>query len=189
MNWYIVDHQYIDYLLQFDNKVGYVDYGNRIKIHVGTVLFVNDHHYYVPVSSAKPKHQKMSNQLDFHKVTDKENGYVYAVLNLNNMIPVPAACLTQLKYDQIHDFRVFHSEKQKTDYIYLLQKEKRLIDDLEDSLKRKAEKLYDKCSRFPESALAARCCNFRLLEEKANLYKSMIKESGEEDAGKTNNLR
>lgn len=40
-----------------------------------------------------------------------------------------------------------------------------------------------------ESALAARCCNFRLLEEKANLYESMIKESGEEDAGKTNNLR
>ena len=31
---------------------------------------VNGCHYYVPISSAKPKHQRMSNSLDFHKLQD-----------------------------------------------------------------------------------------------------------------------
>lgn len=70
----------------------------------------------------------MSNNLDFHKLQDETTGYLYAVLNMNNMIPVPDHCLTQLKYNQIENFRSFNSEKEKNDYIYLLQKEKALID-------------------------------------------------------------
>jgi len=46
------------------------------------------------------------------------------------MIPVPDNCLTQLKYNQIEIFRSFSNEKEKTDYIYLLQKEKFLIDNV-----------------------------------------------------------
>ena len=55
--------------------------------YVGVLLTVNGCHYYVPISSAKPKHQRMSNSLDFHKLQDADTGYLYAVLNLNNMIP------------------------------------------------------------------------------------------------------
>ena len=68
MNWYIVDKKYINYLTQFDSHVGYVEYGERLKLHVGTLLTIGNFHYYVPISSAKPKHQKMSNSLDFHKL-------------------------------------------------------------------------------------------------------------------------
>lgn len=35
MNWFIVDKEYVNYLSQFDEKVGFVEYGNRIKLHVG----------------------------------------------------------------------------------------------------------------------------------------------------------
>ena len=28
-------------------------------------------------------------QFDFHKLQDESTGYLYAVLNINNMIPVP----------------------------------------------------------------------------------------------------
>ena len=170
MNWYVVNKKYIDYLSQFDSRLGYVEYGERLKLHVGILLTVNNCHYYVPISSAKPKHQRMSNSLDFHKLRDAATGYLYAVLNLNNMIPVPDSCITQLKYNNIEQFRSFANEKEKNDYIYLLQKEKIIIDNLETIIQHKAEKLYEKCIRFPDSSLAARCCNFKLLEEKCNTY-------------------
>ena len=107
MDWYVVDKKYINYLTQFDSRVGYVEYGERLKLHVGILLTIGDFHYYVPISSAKPKHQKMSNSLDFHKLQDESTGYLYAVLNINNMIPVPDNCLTQLKYNQVESFRSF----------------------------------------------------------------------------------
>jgi protein AbiQ len=120
MDWYVVDKKYIKYLTQFDSRVGYVEYGGeRLKLHVGIILTVGEFHYYVPISSAKPKHQKMSNSLDFHKLQDKTTGYLYAVLNINNMIPVPDNCLTQLKYNQVTNFRSFSNETEKTNYIYL----------------------------------------------------------------------
>ena len=81
MNWYVVDKEYIDYLSQFDSRVGYVEYGERLKLHVGILLTVNSCHYYVPISSAKPKHQRMSNSLDFHKLRDASTGYLYAVIS------------------------------------------------------------------------------------------------------------
>lgn len=154
MDWYVVDKKYINYLTQFDSRVGYVEYGERLKLHVGILLTIGDFHYYVPISSAKPKHQKMSNSLDFHKLQDESTGYLYAVLNINNMIPVPDNCLTQLKYNQVESFRSFSNEKERIDYIYLLQKEKALIDNVQDSLQNKAMKLYQKCIAKPDSSLA-----------------------------------
>lgn len=173
MNWYVVDKKYIKYLVSFDFCVGYADYGERLKLHLGILLSVNDFQYYVPISSAKPKHQTMSNRLDFHKILDPENGYLYAVLNLNNMIPVPDCCVTQIKYNKIEQFRSFRTEKEKTDYVYLLQKEKKLIDNIQDILQDKAKTLYQKCIERPGSSLASRCCNFKLLEEKSRIYHSL----------------
>ena len=84
--------------------------------------------------------------------------------------PVPDNCLTQLKYNQIENFRSFSNEKEKTDYIYLLQKEKFLIDNVQDILQNKALKLYQKCISKPEASLAVRCCDFKMLEEKCRSY-------------------
>lgn len=170
MDWYIVDKEYINYLKQFDPRVGYVEYGERLKLHVGILLTVGEFNYYVPISSAKPKHQRMSNSLDFHKLQDETTGYLYAVLNINNMIPVPKSCITQLKYNQIQNFRSFNNEKERIDYIYLLQKEKALIDNVQTTIQSKAEKLYKKCCSNPHTSLAARCCSFHLLEEKCSSY-------------------
>lgn len=147
-----------------------MEYGERLKLHVGILLTIGYYHYYVPISSAKPKHQRMSNSLDFHKLQDESTGYLYAVLNINNMIPVQDDCLTQLKYNQVESFRSFRNEKEKTDYIYLLQKEKALIDSIQETLQNKASKLYQKCVAKPDSSLAARCCDFKMLEEKCSTY-------------------
>ena len=65
--------------------------------------------------------------------------------------------------------------EEKTDYIYLLQKEKNLIDKVQNILQNKAQKLYQKCIAKPDSSLALRCCNFKLLEEKCSLYANTYK--------------
>lgn len=170
MNWYVIDKKYIKYLTQFDSRVGYVEYGERLKLHLGILFKIDNFNYYVPISSPKLKHQTMKNSLDFHKLQDKESGELYAVLNINNMIPVPDDCLVQLKYNQVDKFRTFKSKEDKQNYIYLLQKEKSIIDDIQDILQAKATKLYLSSIKNSTSSLALRCCNFKLLEQKCNSY-------------------
>lgn len=113
MDWYVVSKDYIDYLIKADRRVGYVEYGEHVKLHVGILMTINDFCYYVPISSVKPKHKNMSNSLDFHRLIDETTGNMYAVININNMIPVPDFCVTQLKYNNITEFRSFQDEKDK----------------------------------------------------------------------------
>ena len=81
-----------------------------MKLHVGILLTIGDFHYYIPIFPTKPKHQKMSNSLDFHKLQDESTGYLYAVLNINNMILVPDNRLTQLKYNPIENFKMLEEK-------------------------------------------------------------------------------
>ena len=170
MDWYVVDKNYVAYLRSFDSKVGQVEYGDRLKLHIGIIVQIGDFKYYVPVSSPKQKHERMGNSLDFQKIVDQESGKLYAVININNMIPVPDEYITQLKYDQISNHRVFADDKERTDYIFLLQQEKSIIDGLDAVLKDKAKKLYEKFITNPDSSLARRCCDFTLLQEKSLEY-------------------
>ena len=101
-----------------------MEYGERLKLHVGILLYYRRFHYYVPISSAKPKHQKMSNSLDFHKLQDESTGYLYAVLNINNMIPVPDNCLTQLKYNQV-EVSVLSATKRKKPTMFTFSRKKK----------------------------------------------------------------
>ncbi len=170
MDWYIVDKKYVAYLMQFDSRVGYVEYGERIKLHVGVVLDIDGIQYYVPVSSPKPKHYKMGNTMDFLRIEDKLKSSLYAVLNLNNMIPVPTQCISRLRYNEIQNYRSFKNEKERLDYIYLLQNEKLIIDGMADTIKKKAERLYKSVIEKPDSRLSQRCCNFKILEAAAEKY-------------------
>ncbi|MCU6756394.1 Uncharacterised protein [uncultured Eubacterium sp.] len=171
MNWYVVDKDYVKHLSETDPKVGYVEYGDRLKLHIGILLDINGINYYVPVSSPKEKHNRMNNSIDFHKLVDAHTGQLYAVININNMIPVPEKYAVQLKYNTIDDFRLFADATERTNYIYLLQKEKALIDAAERTLKEKARKLYAKCTKNPDSKLAKRCCDFIALEKACREYK------------------
>ena len=71
MNWYVVDKNYVKYLTSIDEKVGYVEYGDRMKLHVGIILDVNSIKYYVPISSPKRKHFRMSNSVDLFAAKGK----------------------------------------------------------------------------------------------------------------------
>ena len=44
------------------------------------------------------------------KMKNGTTKYFYAVLNINNMMPIPENCLTQLKYSQVEIFNFFSTK-------------------------------------------------------------------------------
>lgn len=85
LKFYQIDNKYIDYLLPYaphlfhNKKAGQ----HNERKYIGIILQVNGHDYFAPLSSFKPKHSKMPEMIDFIKIKK------YAVINLNNMFPVP----------------------------------------------------------------------------------------------------
>ena len=66
--------------------------------YIGIVFQINGINYFAPLSSYKTKHVKMRESVDFIKIKD------YAVINLNNMIPIPQSQIVEIdinkeKYD------------------------------------------------------------------------------------------
>lgn len=120
------------------------------------VLFIiNNMNYFTPLSSYKPKHDKMKNCLDFLKIGN------YAVININNMFPVPEG-----EYQYVHIPEIKNTQYQK-----LLMAEYRLIKKLQDRIKKNALELYKhKLTNGTSTALSKRCNDFLLLEEKCCSY-------------------
>lgn len=82
---YEINANYIDYLLPFaphlfhNSKKGQAN----SRKYIGILLQVHGFDYFAPLSSFKPKHEKMKEGLDFIKIKH------YSVINLNNMFPAP----------------------------------------------------------------------------------------------------
>lgn len=169
MKWYAVKKEYIDYLKKWDKKIPNVDYGNRMKCFIGVIFIKNDIEYFAPLTSFKEKFITMKNDIDFYKITNYETGKIYGAIDINNMIPIPKEMYTEITFENLESFREFKNKRDKKQYWKLLSKEIDLID--EHELLSSAEKLYRIVTNHPESYLAKRCCNFRLLEEKYLSYK------------------
>lgn len=170
MKWYVASKDYINYLHEFDSKVENINYSGRLKPYLGIILAVGNYSYYVPASSPKAKHEKMKNGKDFFKVEDEKSGKLLAVLNLNNMIPIPNGYIEKLSYDDIEHYRSFDSQQAKEQYTILLQKELSFINRNASVIMKKACKLRNHYIMCPDDNLSARCCNFTLLEQKCEEY-------------------
>ena len=154
---YEVNAKYIDYLVPyaphlFHNK----QFGQQNeRKYIGIVLVVNNMKYFAPLSSFKPKHEKMKNGLDFIKVGN------YAVININNMFPVPDG-----EYSYVDIPKVKNPQYRK-----LLTTEYRIIRKLQDKIKSNATQVYKhKINHGDTTALAKRCNDFKLLEEKCEQF-------------------
>ena len=170
MKWYVADKRYVKYLKSIDSKVQDIEYGNNLKPYIGVLITIDDFKYYIPISSAdKPdkiaKYNGMKNSLDFHKIIDSDDGKLLAVLNINNMIPIPDRYLTKLKYTEIEKYRTFDSDEEKDVYIDLLRKELKEINTIKEVLAEKATELYNHKIEKSTSKLSQRCCDFKLLEK------------------------
>ncbi len=152
---YYIDNNYIDYLRRFDKKVAYNK--SKTRPYVGVVYTFNNQTYFAPLSSPKPKHLTMNgNALDIFKINDGELG----IVNINNMIPTPMSCLTEVlpliddkKYKNLVINQTAYLNKYKSN---LMSKVKKFILQYNKNLLPKRIK--------------DRCCDFNLLEEKCKEY-------------------
>lgn len=79
-SFYTVETEYCDYLRKVDPCVPYTMVQKSVRPFVGIVFSVNQFQYYAPLTSPKPKHLHMKNQIDFLKIKEGEWG----AINLNN---------------------------------------------------------------------------------------------------------
>ena len=154
---YEVDPFYVDYLSRFAEHLFHNKQPaqQNSRKYIGVLITMHSVNYFAPLSSFKPKHYKMSESVDFLKIKN------YAVININNMFPVPEGLYS------IIDF----SKEKNPKYRQLLQAEYRIIKSRQDLIRKNARIIYErKNDPRDHSSLSKRCNDFLLLEEKASAY-------------------
>lgn len=97
----------------------------------------------------------MHEGLDFIKIS------TYAVININNMFPVPEGLYTYVDY----------SKEKNLQYKKLLMTEYRIIRKMQDKIRKNARELYRmKVEKQEKNALTKRCNDFRELEKRCKEY-------------------
>ena len=164
-SFYTVATEYCDFLRKQDLCVPYTMDKKSIRPFVGIVFTVNGFNYYAPLTSPKPKHLHMKNQMDFLKINEGKWG----AINFNNMIPVPVYCLKKV------ELRVFPNDsKPDVDYKNLLSNQLSWCNSNKEQILKKAEKLYRliRAGKAAESLLN-RCCDFALDEQRCIEYSKL----------------
>ncbi|MCM1252721.1 MAG: type III toxin-antitoxin system ToxN/AbiQ family toxin [Clostridium sp.] len=161
MKIYRIKDEYIAFLRTKDSKV--LTNKEERRPYVGIVYSINNLNYYIPLTSPKPKHKKMKNTKDFHKIKNGE----YGAINFNKMLPVKEECIVEFNF----------KNEQDKNYRMLLQNQYKEISALEDIIKKKAENIY-KLFHTDDSELTKadlsvknRCCDFDLLEQMCVKYR------------------
>lgn len=150
-----VKSEYIQYLSNYQNHL-FLDTNEKGKRkYIGIVFQINGINFFAPLSSYKTKHVKMKESVDFIKIKD------YAVINLNNMIPVPNSQIVEIDINKEKDLS----------YRYLLQAESREINRQKNRIRKNAEIVYShKIHNGDSTALAKRINDFELLEKLCREY-------------------
>lgn len=151
---YNVNTDYVSQLHSIDPKVEY-HHGEHDKPYLGIILKINDTNYFVPLSSPKQKHHHMSENITFKKI--EKHGHLFAVLNINNMIPVPLNVCKKIDIEDISD----------SHYKYLLNLEYFICRKKKKDIMKSARILHKCICDEPESheAMVRYCCNFIALEQ------------------------
>lgn len=151
--FYEIDARYICFLAQFDQhlfqnaKIAQ----NFSRKYIGILFEINGMKYFAPLSSFKDKHKRLSETVDFIKIGDM------AVLNLNNIFPVP---------EGVYSPKDPATEKNQQ-YKTLLNNEIRIIKQKTVQIINNAKAVYNhKITNDGKSKFSQRCLNFKLLEEK-----------------------
>ncbi len=156
---YEIRSAYIDYLAPHEPHL----FRNRQKTqanerkYIGVVLRVNGMDYFAPLSSFKEKHKQMKDGLDFIKIRQ------YAVINLNNMFPVPQTECLYVNFNSIDN----------PAYKSLLLAEYRFMKTIQERIRKNANALYKyKLAHGSATPLAKRCNDFCLLESLCAQYEA-----------------
>lgn len=158
---YSIDMKYIRDLHNADDRVlsvfPQIHKSNRPFI--GVVIILNKLKYCIPLSSPKEKHLTMKNDIDFSRIISEDK--LIGVLNFNSMIPVDDTVITKINVK----ISPLDSETDKA-YKKLCTKELDWVQKNQDSIIKKANKLYDMViSGKANYNLKKRCLDFKKLEK------------------------
>lgn len=160
LNLYLIDMKYIRNLAKVDDNVMSVSpqIEKETRPFVGIVVVCDSHKYCVPLSSPKPKHASMKNDVDFMKIIVEDR--LLGVLNFNNMIPVSEECVSPL------DLKITGKDSpQSKRYKKMAVKQLSWCQHNQDDIVKRANKLYKMITSEKASGLLKRrCCNFEKLE-------------------------
>lgn len=162
LNLYTVNLKYIRNLHNQDDHVFSISpqTGKSNRPFVGIVIICDNKQYCVPLSSPKPKHQTMKNDIDFHKILDT-NGKLIGVLDFNNMIPVRPDVIDEIKINISH-----HDSPSVKHYKNLVIEQLTFCRKNQDIIIAKANKLYRIVSKKNVSGhLKQRCLKWHKLEK------------------------
>ncbi len=184
LSLYQIDMKYIRDLANKDDNVRSVSpqVDKEKRPFVGIIIVCDDKKYCVPLSSPKPKHEKMKNDIDFTKIYD--NNKLLGVLNFNNMIPVDESVLKRV------DLKIRNTDTADViRYKTLTVKQLTWCQQNQDAIISKANKLYKMITFTPEKShnLTRRCCNFKKLERVLEKY--VAKSEEEPQKGQKQSLK
>lgn len=153
---YDVDIDYLSYLHSFDNQVELK--GNRP--YIGIIANINNYFYFLPLTSDDKPYLR-ENRKYKRIVVDISKDDKLGFVRVGNMIPVPKGCFKE---------KSFNSSKDRD----LLRKQYRVFvtQEFRDRLRLKIINLYNTRILNPDHYLNDIICNFPLLEQKCNEYKS-----------------
>ncbi|MBQ7359758.1 MAG: type III toxin-antitoxin system ToxN/AbiQ family toxin [Lachnospiraceae bacterium] len=152
---YEIKSEYIKYVGNYQKHIFVPTESKKKRKYIGVVLEINNMKYFAPLSSYKDKHKMMKESVDFIKIKD------YAVINLNNMIPVPDSQIVVIDINKEKDMN----------YRYLLQAESREVNRQRKRIRKNAGIVYDhKMHNGNSTALAKRTNDFVLLERLCREY-------------------
>ena len=161
LKFYNINLEYIENLQKIDNKIPDTSKQNKKtnRKFIGILLTINGINYVAPLSSPKKKHLSMEDGIDFLKI---DNGTL-GIINFNNMFPVHSHLMTEIDI----------SKENNPKYKILLTKQLTWCNEIKNKKKilKNSKLLYNliKINLISEK-VKKRCCNFKLLEEKALEY-------------------
>ena len=157
-----IEQRYTDYLRQFDSRVSINIDNTYVRPYIGVLFKVRDKEYFAPLTSSgkgkKLKDAPKAESTTFFPIDNCQLGGI----NLNNMIPVVAG--VYVPFDIANE----PNPKKKI----FLQKQVIFLRKHEEYIIIKAKKLYNmKISGKLYENYDRVTCDFKLLEEKAALYR------------------
>ncbi len=180
MKLYTVDEVYVNTLNKIDSEVYYNTTGYDRKPYIGIIVVSGGYNYFIPLSSAKPKHKTWKNVTEYNylvyefvdvsKMTEKsiyvakkdssEVKHIVAVLEIRKMIPVPDGLYHEIDIAKIPDAA----------YRDLLKKEYRFLKPLFTTIQKKANNIYQ--FQIKTGKVFPLFCDFRKLETICDTYTS-----------------
>ena len=166
LNFYIIDDNYIKYLSQFDKHIAYNK--NEKRPYIGVVIIVEEHYYFAPLFSPKPKHKTYKDNLTFFKIRNTKTKNDLGIIRFSDMIPVPQGSVYILDIkSKSYGYRRLLSEQ----YSYINKPENKA------KIMEKAEKIYNIVTKNSKSKMVQfykdLSCDFKKLEEQCLRYTNL----------------